>query len=69
MPTYHAGWGNPMHELMGKQKRECHGCIHKHTDKAFGIEINLCKLGRKKMRRCEKFQEKNNAADISQKSE
>lgn len=67
MAIYHAGFGNPMTELMGKQKRECHGCIHKHTEKAFGIEINYCDLNKKHMHRCEQYQEKNNAADHSQK--
>lgn len=62
MRQYHQGYGDPMHELMGKQKRECHGCIHKHTDKAFGVEVNLCKLGNKRMYKCEKYQENNNAA-------
>lgn len=55
--AYHAGWGNPMTELMGKQKRECHGCEHKCTEKAFGIEINYCKIGRTKMFKCDNYKE------------
>lgn len=57
---YHQGYGDPLHELIGKESKTCKGCIHQSTEKAFGILINYCKLGRKNMIRCANYKEKNN---------
>lgn len=59
MHTYHSGWGNPMHELMGKEKKSCKECIHQSTEKAFGIEVNFCAKGKKKMVKCNLYKDKN----------
>lgn len=58
---FHEGFGNPLNVLIHRESKTCKGCIHQSTDKAFGILINFCQKGKKKMVRCSEYQEILNA--------
>lgn len=55
--VYHAGFGDPLAELIGKENKTCKGCEHQRTEKAFGIEVNYCQVGRKQMHKCDNYKE------------
>lgn len=55
---YHMGWGNPLHELIGKENKTCKGCQFQSTEKAFGMVINFCAKGKKNLKRCKQYQER-----------
>lgn len=55
---YYEGWNDPLHEIIRKENKTCKGCIHQSTEKAFGIEVNFCKKGKKNMRKCDNYQDR-----------
>lgn len=56
---------DPLRILMAKEARTCKGCIHQHSDYAFGIEVVVCKKidekgrNRRHGRRCKDYKENN----------
>lgn len=56
--TYHAGWNDPLEELIAKEQKTCKGCIFHHHEETFGIVINYCEKKRMELRRCKQYKEK-----------
>ena len=33
---------DPLQILLANEARTCRGCIHRHTDRAFGVDVTVC---------------------------
>ena len=49
---------NPLDQLIAKESRTCKGCRFHLVEVCFSRKVELCRLGRKKVRKCGMYGEK-----------
>lgn len=61
LPSHH--YRDPLEILLAREARACRGCVHQHTEQAFGVAVTICTqrhdngTRRKHGRRCEIYRE------------
>ena len=48
---------DPLDVLLAKERWTCKGCRFLHRETAFGVPVEICRLGKKKLRKCSLYGE------------
>ena len=49
---------DPLSQLIAKESRTCKGCRFRIVEQCFGETVEICRLGKRKMRKCSLYGEK-----------
>ena len=48
---------DPLQQMLDREARSCKGCVFRIAEKVFDKELETCKKGRNKVKKCSKYKE------------